>query len=48
MRLLVTVLIILALGGCSAMMVGGGGGKSYPPARDCPDGQVRTENGCEG
>lgn len=47
MRLLVTVLIILTLGGCSAMMLGGGGGKSYPPTRDCPDGQVRTEKGCE-
>jgi uncharacterized protein YceK len=47
MRFLVSVMVVLCLGGCTAMMVGGGSGKSYPPAKDCPAGQVRTENGCE-
>jgi hypothetical protein len=47
MRILTTALILTFLGGCTAMMVGGGDAATYPPAEDCPEGQTRTENGCE-
>jgi len=45
--LTITLALILAfLAGCSAMMLGGGSGKTYPPA-DCPEGQTRSEDGCQ-
>ncbi len=47
MRILTTALILMFLGGCTAMMVGGGDAATYPPAEDCPEGQTRTESGCE-
>lgn len=45
MRMLLLALVLTLLGGCSAMMLGGTS-KTYPPA-DCPEGQTRTEEGCE-
>lgn len=47
MRLILGMLVLLAMTGCSAMMLGGGGGKQYPPAKECPEGQTRTEEGCK-
>ena len=47
MRFLTTVLILTLMSACTAMMVGGGDAANYPPADDCPDGQTRTDEGCE-
>ncbi len=47
MRILLAALIMMFLSGCTAMMVGGGSAASHPPEDDCPDGQRRSENGCE-
>ena len=46
MRLLMGALAAILLAGCTAMMVGGGTA-SYPPPEDCPEGQVRAEDGCQ-
>ena len=47
MRLLIGVMAAMLLAGCTAMMVGGDSAASYPPQNDCPEGQTRTEDGCQ-
>ena len=47
MRLLIGALLLTVLSGCTALMVGGGSAATYPAAEDCPEGQTRTEKGCE-
>lgn len=47
MRLLIGALATLWLAGCTALMVGGGSAATYPPQNDCPEGQTRSEDGCQ-
>ncbi len=47
MRTLIMAVVLMFMAGCTAMMVGGGGASSYPAKDDCPEGQARTEHGCE-